>query len=156
MSNKKVVDNKNKDTRRAGRKNLLNRELIDTIVKVISAGLTITRACQAGNISISVFYLWKARGEKEQAEGRRTIYVELLEALKNAEQAYKDWHLDNIRKHGQVDWRASAWTLERRYPAEFGRVDRLSALVEDSREGTVNAKVIVKDDWGASENGDKS
>ena len=45
--------------------------------------------------------------------------------LKKAESEYKREHLLNLRKASGKSWQASSWLLERKYPEEYGRRDRM-------------------------------
>ena len=61
-----------------------------------------------------------------------------MEALKNAEADFKRALLRSIRKAGRdKDWKAHAWMLERIYPGEFGRVDRVQAEVKQQTTAAV-------------------
>ncbi len=66
-----------------------------------------------------------------------------LNAIKSAEAQDKQWHLDNIRKHAERSWQASAWYLERRWPMEFGRRESIDPTY--GKEETA-VELIIKDE----------
>ena len=112
----------------AGRPSKLTEELQAEICKYIEQGNTYDRACRLTGISDSIFYLWKAEGEKSES-GK---YFEFLEAVKKAADLFKAWNIGVIMKAAQENtWQAAAWLLERKYPEEFGRRDRFSITVDD-------------------------
>jgi hypothetical protein len=55
----------------------------------------------------------------------RKRFADFAALLARAEAEAKVHWLARIEQAGAQDWRALAWKLERRYPAEWGRVDRL-------------------------------
>ena len=112
-----------------GRPSKLTDILVKEICEYIATGNTFERACRLSNISESIFYDWKAKGEKEK-QGK---YLDFLEAVKKAEEEFKKTNIDiilNAAKDGT--WQAAAWLLERKHPEEFGRRDRV-AISMDSK-----------------------
>lgn len=116
----------------AGRQPKLTRELIEKAVELKQHGLSNNDICKALDISTTSFYKWQEEG------GKTPLQAELVDRLKKAETAFKDALLFNIAKQGEEkDWKAHAWLLERLYPAEFGRVDRLQAEVKQETTAAV-------------------
>ena len=96
----------------------LTPELQTEICQYISDGNTYDRACRLANISDSIFYKWKARGEKE-SEG---VYFQFLQSVKKAEELFKQTNIAIIQQAAKDGtWVAAAWLLERKHPEEFGR-----------------------------------
>lgn len=72
---------------------------------------------------------------------------ELCEGLKKAEADYKNALLAIIAKSAETrDWKAAAWLLERKYPAEYARQDRIQAQVEQTTQATVKCELFF--DYG--------
>lgn len=105
----------------------LTPELQAEICGYIENGNTFTRACALSGISEPSFYLWKSLGEKDIDSGKETEYSEFLEAIKRAEEKFKAWNIQQIMNAGKQSnhWQACAWLLERKYPGEFGRKERV-------------------------------
>ena len=85
----------------------------DELFRLLSDGLPVTLATAAAGIGRTTFYNWMNDAKfAEQVEAAQARAVAPL--------------LDRIRtaaSNGQ--WQAAAWILERRWPGEFGRRDRL-------------------------------
>ena len=112
-----------------GRPSKLTDILVKEICEYIATGNTFERACRLSNISESIFYDWKAKGEKEK-QGK---YLDFLEAVKKAEEEFKKTNIDiilNAAKDGT--WQAAAWLLERKHPEEFGRRDRVAISMDST------------------------
>jgi len=106
-----------------GRKSkILDENTRGTIVKYIKNGNYIKTACLAAGISERAYYDWVARGENPKG-GEDEIYVQFLQELKKAEAENITKNIQNIQDAGNrpQTWMASAWLLERKYPADFGR-----------------------------------
>ena len=50
--------------------------------------------------------------------------MEFSNAVKKALADGELYHVNNIRRHAQNNWQASAWMLERKFPKKYGRQDR--------------------------------
>lgn len=75
---------------------------------------------------------------------------ELCEGLKKAEADYKNALLAIIAKSAETrDWKAAAWLLERKYPEEYSRVDRVTANVHQKQEAEVRCVHVF--DYGDGE-----
>lgn len=100
----------------------LTKELSREICGYIAQGLTKKTAIDACGIAESSFYTWLQKGEKDLADGRKTIYAEFLKSIKKAETKDKLSRLKVIRDAANDGtWQAAAWELERRYRDEYGR-----------------------------------
>jgi transposase-like protein len=102
----KTVASTSKRTRR-GRATLLSAQLQREICALLSQGHTVSAVCGAVGISESSFYQWK-----------RDI-SQFSEATTRAIGQSKIALVDKLRQ--SADWRAQAFLLERRWPAEFGK-----------------------------------
>ena len=87
-------------------------ERIERILSAIRGGNTIRAACGAGGITPDTFAAWR-RADPHLRD-------DVIAAAAAAEFAAVKVIWDEVE-----DWRAAAWWLERRYPEEYGRADRL-------------------------------
>lgn len=79
--------------------------ITNKILECLKSGLTAKDACYFVGISEETYYKWK----REKPEFSESIERELLE--------FKQVCLKSIMD--SKDWKAHAWWLERRYPAEY-------------------------------------
>lgn len=92
----------------AGRKSKYTPEIVKELVNAISIGGTDKDAYTLAGISYETFYRWM--------EDR-----EFCEQITRARTQGKLLRIGRIKKHGDKDWRADAWYLERRYPEEYAQ-----------------------------------
>lgn len=111
----------------------LTKEMINEVCKVIENGGSNADACAICCINPSTFYLWTSKAENDRMCGKNSIYVEFSNELKKAESKYKIVHLNVINKAALKGdtWQASAWLLERKFPKEFARTDRIAVAKEE-------------------------
>lgn len=128
----------------AGPHSKLTRELIERACEYKSLGMMDKDICAALDISQSAFYRWIKDG------GKTPLEKELCASLKKCEADKKKAILNSILSQGEEDWRALGWYLERVYPSEYGRVDRLQAEVNAKHDATVELKHVFEygDDEG--------
>lgn len=115
----------------AGRRPKLTKELVKKAIALKSDGMSDKDICIACDVSQSAFYRWQENG------GKSDLQRELVEGLKKAESNYKGALLRSIKEQGEKDWRALCWLLERKYPEEYSRVDRVTANVHQKQEAEV-------------------
>jgi hypothetical protein len=84
-----------------------------TLLKHVEEGLPLPDAARLAGIHPSVVYEWRA-----------TIPA-IAEALKSAEAKLKQRMVAHITKAAPTNWAAAMTLLERRFPEEFGRRDRV-------------------------------
>lgn len=88
-------------------------EVQTLILEGIRLGLTRERSCNYAGVSVPIFYAFQAKNREFQDE------------VKRAESRCQAFHLLKIRKAAaEGQWQASGWMLERKWPEEFGKVDR--------------------------------
>lgn len=105
------------------RTKLLNKDVKDTILKYIRNGNYIKTACMASGISEATYYSWVQKAEHPNDNGN-SVYAEFLKDLKKVEAENIAHNVENIQGASDNDhrnWMASAWLMERKYPAEFGK-----------------------------------
>ena len=67
------------------------------------------------------YYNWIEKGKKGDKR-----YVDIVDAIKTAEASFKKHHVGNIGMAADNGvWQASAWLLERKYPEEYGRREKI-------------------------------
>lgn len=126
---------------------LRDASITKNIAGLIAAGNPVKAACWATGVSEATFYLWQEKGEAiareieaaDDPEAARAgldeasaAYLEFYEAIKRARGAAIASRIKVIRQAADDGtWQAAAWWLERMYPDEFGRRERIE--VKDDR-----------------------
>ena len=99
------------------------RKLVDQIVELKRDGLCDADIIAAIGVNQSTFYRWLKDGENAKSGVKRALYTE----LKKAESEYKRSLLTTIKSAAMSRaqyWTAAAWLLERKYPMEYGKMER--------------------------------
>ena len=129
-----------------GRPSKLTPEVEARIVEAVELGATWERAADAAGVGASTLGLWRRRGEAGDAP-----YSAFLAALKRAEGAGVERALRTIREAAEGGaWQASAWILERRYPADYGRRSEVAVTARASTADSDAAIVKALCDLAAS------
>lgn len=106
------------------------KEAIERAVKLKKAGVNNRDIAAALCINEATFYRWL---NKPKSDMQR----KLGEALKKVEADYKASLLTIIYNAAvNKDWKAAAWTLERKYPQEFARMVRVPSQEDAETEDT--------------------
>lgn len=103
----------------------LTPERRETIVRSIGAGVPITTACSIAGVHATTFYRWM--------RGTRPVEREFQKAVEAAQASVESDLVSAMTKSALRDgsWRAAAWLLERRDPANWGTLrDRKIAEAE--------------------------
>lgn len=118
----------------------LNRELLKRAVNLKKGGANHKDIAAAIGVAEQTFSTWINHPKTDNQR-------ELAEELKKAEADYKNALLAVIAKASRErDWKAAAWLLERKYPAEYARQDRIQAQVEQTTQATVKCELFF--DYG--------
>jgi transposase len=88
-------------------KSKYNQGMLDTLVEILSNGVTITAACGYVGIDRKTYYNWMNK-HPEFATAINAVRFQLEARL-----------LARIEEHGKKDWKANAWILERKYPEDW-------------------------------------
>jgi hypothetical protein len=119
-----------KATGSRGRPTKKTDNLVATLLRLISNGGPYDLCCQAVGITRETFYDWRrddpafaARVEQAAAKGS-------LGRLKK------------IEEHGQNDWHAFGWMLERRHPEFFARAETQLTVNQSVSTGPTNVVVL--------------
>lgn len=119
----------------AGRKSKLTAELTEVFCENIELGLSYNLSCQAVGITFATFNEWMKAG----AKGKDKIFCDFYNAVRASEAACAKKCLTRIRAAAERGSLAGdMWLLERRYPADYGRKDKL-----DLKAQTENLNVDV-------------
>jgi hypothetical protein len=98
----------------------LTKEVEETILRHLRAGGFIKHACDAAGIDHRTMRYWLEKGEA----GKRPYAAFAKKLLKvRAEDALRSQSVITRAQLGKVegDWKAAAWSLERKHPKEYGR-----------------------------------
>ena len=152
-----------------GRPTKLTDELKADILKFIEGGSFVEDACILAGVHKSQFYRWKKRAEDEEARvaenpKQRKIrkseqpFIDFRDATTRARTCAKNAALKIImdasvdrpfpkREDDEPmtrfgDWRASAWFLEKSFPAEYGKQQKVE--LTGSVDTTQTRKVVYR------------
>lgn len=104
-------------TSKGGRPSKYTPERVAQILEYLRVGNTRGTAGQASGISHQTFAVWLRE------------YPDFAEQVKTAEQEAVAMHLQNIvNAAAKGSWQASAWVLERRHYADWGKKDRIELV----------------------------
>lgn len=104
-------------------KTKLTNEFIADFNRALALGLTNKAACDYCGISEPTLYSYINKGEQDFNNDKNTMEAKFFKSLKKSRADFRLFHLIKIRdaaEHGS--WQASAWTLERCCPDEYGKV----------------------------------
>lgn len=128
-----------------GRPSKFDIETKTRLTNAIKEGHTLKAACAFAGIDFSTFRRWMVRGEKlHKAE-----YCEFCETIKKAEELAKVALVEQWKKHFADSWQAIATYMERRWPEEYGRKNRMS--IQPSEQVKTDELPIDKQLMGDSE-----
>lgn len=104
-------------------KSKLTDEFIEDFCGALGLGLSIKSACDYCNISEVCYYNYVKKAEEDMDNGvKNSKYVKLFKRVQKAKASFRVFHMKKIRDAAESgSWQASAWTLERCCPDEFGR-----------------------------------
>lgn len=95
------------------------------VEQAILAGSSFRAAAEFAGVAESTFHSWLARGRAEEGARRRDpgerCYVLLAQAVEQASGRAEVRAAMTITKAQETDWRAAAFFLERRDPANWGK-----------------------------------
>lgn len=125
----------------------LTMELAEKAIELVSTGASNVDVIAWLGVSDQSFYRW-IREPRTKAEAR------LSEGIKKAEADRKMWHIRRINEAARNgDWKASAWYLERRYPNEYARTQRVMGTIETQSKPDALTQAILETAKKMEENG---
>lgn len=117
----------------AGRpRKALDQGRVERVLQGIKIGLPFVHACARAGISEDTFARWRKQSS------------DFAEAVKSAEAEAIARNVTVIQKAAGTSWQAAAWWLERRYPQDFARTERLHHAGSEGKE--VRIRVVYEDD----------
>jgi hypothetical protein len=137
-----------------GRPTLLTPEVLEDVRRLLPTALYLETVADYLGCDRTTWRKWLRRGSKEAARLERkrarpkeseAVYLEFFHTVKKALAGGEMHDLGVIRKasqdqandQGEVtrqgQWQAAAWRLERRFPAKWGRKDRLEHVGKDGK-----------------------
>ena len=132
-----------------GRPTKLTEEVQAAIVESIKRGCTFKAAALAAGIAEGTFFKWMKRGEQAK-KGR---FFEFRQAIKKAEAEAVSFAVSCIfQQVKKGNWQAAAWWLERRYPEDWGKKERVEMETNNSfplpreitREDAEEGEIIIE------------
>jgi hypothetical protein len=118
-----------------GRPSKYTPERVKRITAALAAGNSRKAAAAYGGITIETLCAWERQ------------FLDFSTAVKSAEAQAEVSHVANIAQAARGgSWQASAWWLERRRHAEWGKVDRLEIEIRRTAE-RVAAATGADPDW---------
>ena len=122
-----------------GRPLKLTPEVEARLVEAVELGATWERAADAAGVGASTLRDWRQRGEAGEKP-----FAAFLASVKRAESAGVERALRSIRKAAEGGaWQASAWLLERRYPADYGRRSEVSVRASEAQAATATSDAAI-------------
>jgi transposase len=135
----------------------LTYALVEQIAGLKRDGLCDADIIAAIGVHQATFYRWLKEGE----DARTGVKRALCDELKKAEAQYKRSLLTTIKSAAESRaqyWTAAAWLLERKYPMEYGRMERKADDAKDAPVqltlGLVIEPMADDADEGAAQGGD--
>ena len=120
----------------------LDAALIEKAHKLVSEGHYAIVVCAYLGISESTYYGWMQRAKQDRENNKKSIYLEFLESIKEAEAKAEMRHLQTIAKAAtEGNWQASAWFLKTKHR------DRWSERQEVTLQGDAEKPIKVELQW---------
>lgn len=110
--------------RKAGRPSKLNDDVQKVIVDALVRGNFQNVAAELAGVDNATICRWMEKGQREEPEFAR--YREFREAILVANAEAQDAQITRINRAARDGtWQAAAWLLERRFPDQWGRKDKV-------------------------------
>lgn len=133
---------KRKGHKLPGRDITLTPEIADLICKARARGVSWTDAAHFAEVHPATLAVWRDKA----AQGKQP-YADLLAQADQADARAVVQLADFVHRGAAKDWRAAAWMLERRRPAEFGAkaLDRVEVTGQIDVRDTDPARAALLD-----------
>lgn len=102
----------------------------EIFLSLIAEGASFTHAAEMLGVSYGMAHRWRSDDEVFQ--------LDLLKAAAT----FKLNHIRNISKHSEMDWKASKFLLERKFPEEFGEKTYQQVEQVGQKEDSFAAKIL--------------
>lgn len=123
------------------RKKPFAKKVRDRIIVALKQGNYRSAACRFGGINPETLRLWLRRGERDEAEGRRTKYVRFLQRVIDAESTAEVTMVAQWKSAMPQDWRAVRDFLARRWPDRWAQKSELRAEITGANGGPVKQEL---------------
>jgi len=142
-----------------GRPTKLSPEVQERICDALLRGNNRVASAAVGGVTYKTFLNWIHRGEAARKEiySGATVddselnFLHFFEGVEKAEGLARAHAVERLLRAGKEategQWQALAWWLERKFPQQWGRIDRKP----DQRKGGAGDKVVIN--VARSENG---
>ena len=119
----------------------IDAELIERAHKLISEGHYAVTVCAYLGIGETTFYNWIRKAKDDNENGKKSIYVQFWQSIKEAEAKAEMRHLQNIVKaSADGTWQASAWFLERKHKDKWSVKQEVQLSGDDEKPVRVSLK----------------
>lgn len=108
----------------------ITEQKVKAICKAITLGATVKVAASTAGIDQKTLYNWRQKG-KNATSG---MFYDLVKRMETAENQFITNNLENLARHSNLSWQASAWLLERRHPELFAKITERRELEELKKE----------------------
>jgi hypothetical protein len=122
----------------SGRKLKLTHRVIDELVSDLKKGHYVKAICGKFGFDNSSYYYWRQKGTEDIAEGKDTIYSELVNKVNEATFYSEDYALEKWRSHFDKDWHASAEFLARKFSDRWAK--------QENRKIEIDARLHVSEE----------
>lgn len=117
--------NKDEEVDKGGRPSVVEDEVFrEKFLKAIRLGLPYHTCAEFAGCSKTTWYNIKARAERGQE-----LEASFLTEVKKAEATAQLKLITDIQN--DTSWQSKAWILERRFPSDYGRIDRMELTGKD-------------------------
>lgn len=129
-----------KKKKRTGRPTKLTDEAKAALLKAIATGCTPRDAASYAGVPFHRLQAWNRMGRVQNArEPYRSFHIAFSEAKRKT----KVLVLGVLLEGSKTDWKAAAWYLERVWPEEFGRRDRVKLEGDKKRPLSIDATARI-------------
>lgn len=115
----------------------LTHDLAMAFCSLVESGMPLNRSCELLHISRQTYFQWLKRAKS--GEEPFASFVRMLAAADARKTARL---ISGIERHGEKDWKALAWILERSNREEFGKTKRVD--VNHQVSGKVQVEAVAR------------
>lgn len=127
----------------------LTLEAIEEIISYLEEGWGIKGAADMVGITAPTLRKWIRTGMQDVNAGRDTKHAESTLRFKRAMAMFRGERITQLKKAGEnpAFWASAAWLLERMYPEEFGRQDKVNMQLSGGAVlGNINANLEISEE----------
>lgn len=127
---------------------VMNHELVEPLCEYLEEGMGFKEACALVGVAGTTVRKWVNAGQKDLAANRATDNAEFAYRVTQAMAEAKRLRIDALNRAAEhpAFWAAAAWWLERRYPQEFGRQDRVNMSINGNLQLSRAGAIEVSED----------